>query len=281
MKSKYTRINLILILFFIISMIYTTLQLFSLQDELILGVSALTTDDILELSSVLNNLYITVALSLVIGLVAIFLNYKTDRGVDGPQLTSSSNRNKSETSKAEEAVNISSTDMDMSDIQKAIKNNNDKKDRYTSVLAAICNKMEVGQGAIYLTKENKDQRTAELYTSYALHIPETETLSFAFGEGLIGQVAVEGSTLNIDDIPENYVNIVSGLGSASPKHLLVTPLTKNKKIVGVIELASFTSFSSQQEQWVNESLNLLVNTATKKIATEAAPKKDKKNNKNE
>ena len=280
MESKYKHINLILIVVFIISMIYTTLQLFSLQDELILGVNSLSTDDISQLSSVLNNLYITVALSLVIGLVAIFLNYKTDRGTSHQHITSSTNKIATETSEAEKEENASS-DMDMSSVQKAIKNNNDKKDRYTSVLAAICNKMEVGQGAIYLTKESKDLRVAELYASYALHVADTETLSFAFGEGLIGQVAVEGSTLNIDDIPENYVNIVSGLGSASPKHLLVAPLTKNKKIVGVIELASFTPFSSQEEKWVEESLSLLVNTTTKKTATEAAPKKEKKNNKNE
>lgn len=281
MESRYTRINFIVVIVFIISMIYTTLQLFSLQDELILGVSTLSTDDISELSSVLTSVYITVALSLVTGLIAILLNFKTEQGTMSYQVSNSGDKSTKKSKDTEGNKEAEALAMDLSSIQNAIKSNSDKKDKHSAVLTAICNEIEAGQGAIYLIKENKEVRTVDLYTSYAFHISENETFSFAFGEGLVGQVAVEGNTLNIDDVPENYINIVSGLGNASPRHLLITPLIKSKKVVGVVEIASFTSFSKEEETWIKEGLSLLVNTANKKVASGNESKKDKADNKNE
>lgn len=282
MRSKYTRIKFIVIILYIIGMIYTTLQLFSLQDQLILRVSSLTTDSILGLSAVLNPIYIVVAISLVVGLVAILLNYDTEQGVGDFHQTSFSNKTQDDKAKGEGAQQSASEfDLDFSNVQNAIKTSSDKKDRHTAVLTAICKKIEAGQGAIYLVKDSKEVRVAELYTSYAFHISETQTLSFAFGEGLIGQVAVEGNTLIIDDVPENYIKIVSGLGNASPKHLLITPLTTGKKIIGVVELASFTPFNSEEKKWIQESLSLLANSTTKKVIVDSTQKKNKAENKNE
>lgn len=257
-------------------MIITTLQLFSLSDELILGVSSLSTDNISELSTVLNNVYITVALSLIAGLIAILLNFKMDQHTASAQHISNSNTKGGEESKKnEKESNDTEVELDLGVIQKAIKDNSDKKDKHTAALTAICKRVEAGQGAIYLSKENKKSRTVDLYTSYAFHIAESDTLSFTFGEGLIGQVAVEGNTLVIDEVPDNYINIVSGLGSASPKHLLITPLTTSKKVIGVVELASFTPFSKEEEKWIKESLNLLATSTSKKPATDSEPKKKK------
>lgn len=281
MESKYIRINFIVIIFFIIGMIYTTLQLFSLQDELILGVNTLTTDDISEISSVLSTVYITVALSLAVGLIAILLNVKTEQGTMSYQVSNSRDTSTKKSKGNQGDTEEAASDMDLSTVQNAIKSNSDKKDKHSAVLAAICNQIKAGQGAIYLVKENKEVRTVDLYTSYAFHISEKETLSFAFGEGLVGQVVIEGNTLNIVDIPENYINIVSGLGNASPRHLLITPLIKSKKVVGVVEIASFTAFSKEEEAWIKEGLSLLVNTTSKKTTSKNASKKDKTDDKNE
>jgi methyl-accepting chemotaxis protein len=276
MESKYKRINFIIIIVFIIFMIITTLQLFSLSDELILGVSSLSTDNISELSNVLSDVYIFVALTFVIGLVAILLNFKTDLSAIGVQHTANANSSDSkETKNNEQGITDTAVDLDLSAIHKALKDNGDKKQKHTAALTAICKNVEAGQAAIYLTKESKGARILELYTSYAFHIAETETLSFTFGEGLVGQVAVEENTLVIDEIPDNYINIVSGLGSASPKHLLITPLTTGKKTIGVVEFASFTPFSKEQEKWIKESLHLLVTNTGKKTTSEVAPKKKK------
>ena len=63
---------------------------------------------------------------------------------------------------------------------------------------------------------------------YALSIGESTVIKYEIGEGLIGQSAASGNTLYVDDVPDGYIKIVSGLGSASPQHLLIVPVKKNK-----------------------------------------------------
>jgi len=48
--------------------------------------------------------------------------------------------------------------------------------------------------------------------------------------------------LNLKEIPEDYVTILSGLGSSSPNNLLLIPIILEDETVGVIELASFKKF---------------------------------------
>jgi two-component system chemotaxis sensor kinase CheA len=41
------------------------------------------------------------------------------------------------------------------------------------------------------------------------------------------------------DIPEDYFNVVSGLGSAKPRFLLVVPVISGEACIAVLELAAF------------------------------------------
>lgn len=53
------------------------------------------------------------------------------------------------------------------------------------------------------------------------------------------QAAANGKTLYVDDIPEGYIYVISGLGSASPKYLLIVPFKKQEQVIGMLEIASF------------------------------------------
>lgn len=124
-------------------------------------------------------------------------------------------------------------------------------------LHAIAKELEAGQGALYLPREIEGKRRIHLESGYALGLGESAEVSFEFGEGLLGQAAVTGNTLFVDDIPEGYVKIVSGLGSAYPKFLLIVPIKKNGTVDGVIELASFTRISEDQKKFVEEAGKLI------------------------
>ncbi len=90
-----------------------------------------------------------------------------------------------------------------------------------------------------------------------MNLGESASIEYEFGEGLIGQAAVEGRTLYVDDIPEGYIKIISGLGSASPKHLLIVPVKNQKETLGVIEIASFTDLTEDKRKFVEEAAQLL------------------------
>ena len=132
-----------------------------------------------------------------------------------------------------------------------------EKEILQSGLQAISKQLEAGQGAIYGVQEEDGKRSLELKSGYALSIGESTVIRYEFGEGLIGQSAVSGRTLYIDDVPNGYIKIISGLGSASPGYLLIVPVKKQEQVKAIIELASFTPLSEDQRKFVEESAQLI------------------------
>ncbi len=75
--------------------------------------------------------------------------------------------------------------------------------------------------------------------------------SFASGEGLVGQSARSRRRLHVRDVPEGYLPISSGTGSATPRALVVQPVLFEGECLGVIELGSVTPFSPLHLTFLN------------------------------
>jgi putative methionine-R-sulfoxide reductase with GAF domain len=106
-------------------------------------------------------------------------------------------------------------------------------------------------------------------------MPESKTIKYEFGEGLAGQVAKEGRKINIDNVPEGYITIISGLGAASPNHLLIYPVMQDDQVAAVVEKASFKPISEEDERLVAEVLKI---EKAKKKVSKAAPSKQREQN---
>ena len=117
--------------------------------------------------------------------------------------------------------------------------------------------MEACQGAVFLKNETDGKRTVRLSSSYAYNLADSAILEYEFGEGLTGQAAKEGKFVKIDTVPEGYINVFSGLGKSAPSHLVFVPLQKNGEILGVMEIASFKSFSNSEEELLKQASPIL------------------------
>jgi len=137
--------------------------------------------------------------------------------------------------------------IDQEAIEAILASGEELKVSFDQALSVVCKAIEACQAAAYITCQEGEKRWIELFSAYAYHVPEGEKVSFRFGEGLAGQVAKEGKMVNIDKVPEGYVRILSGLGSASPRHLIIIPLKESDQVIGVVEIASFHHFSNQLE----------------------------------
>ncbi|NMH82676.1 response regulator, partial [Pseudonocardia xinjiangensis] len=75
-------------------------------------------------------------------------------------------------------------------------------------------------------------------------VPGDPPMSFASGEGLVGQAAATRQVVRVEDVPPDYLPIRSGVGTAAPRAVVVLPVQFEGECLGVIELGSVTPFST-------------------------------------
>ena len=129
--------------------------------------------------------------------------------------------------------------------------------------------INVTQGGIFIRTtmpDNKDVECFELYAVFAFGHQRFHKRILALDEGIIGACAMEKHTIIINDVPDNYTEIGSGLGQSKPKALMFVPLIYNDYLYGVMEFAAFVKFEQYQIQFVERiSENLASTIANAKI----------------
>jgi PAS domain S-box-containing protein len=130
---------------------------------------------------------------------------------------------------------------------------------YDEIIKFIVKYMKVNQGAIFVTNDN-NPKMMDLLSVYAYDKKKFIDKKIEKGDGLVGQVALEGATMYITEIPNNYAEIRSGLGGANPKAILLVPLKVNQEVVGVIELASFHELEDYQINYVEKIADSVAST---------------------
>src|ERR1039458_9795417 len=131
-----------------------------------------------------------------------------------------------------------------------------------SVLSHIAPFLNAQMGAFYYVTEQKKLKRV---SGYAYSKLETNEKTIELGEGLIGQAALEKRPILLDHVPANYFGkIRSDLGGGTPHSLLLAPVFYEGEVNGVIELASFASFSEHQKTFlehVSENIGIAINTS--------------------
>lgn len=123
-------------------------------------------------------------------------------------------------------------------------------DRYGErLLSVLARDKEILQGVLFMMDNSESPAKLRFTSGYACSNEFTKELSFEPGEGLTGQVFTDKKLLNLKDFPEGYIKVRTGLGEASPRSLLLFPLVDSEKPVGVIELASFSEFTGEDEHF--------------------------------
>ncbi|MFJ3894203.1 MULTISPECIES: HAMP domain-containing protein, partial [unclassified Streptomyces] len=90
--------------------------------------------------------------------------------------------------------------------------------------------------------------------------------------GLVRQAAREKKRILVEEAPPGYIKINSGLGEASPASVVIIPIIFEDRLLGVIELASFSRFSDVHlaffDQFVN-TIGVAINTIIANSRTES------------
>ena len=115
-------------------------------------------------------------------------------------------------------------------------------------------------GGIFVKNENSSPVTFDLSASYAYDRNRFLDSSFELGEGLVGACAAEKETIYLTEIPQNYIQITSGMGGVNPNNLLVIPLIVEDEVLGVLELAAIKIFEQHEIEFLEKQGESIAST---------------------
>ena len=125
-------------------------------------------------------------------------------------------------------------------IGEILRKNNESIEKLTDeVLSHLVKYLNANQGTLFLLEGEGEECVLKQYACYAFDKKKFKEKEVKVGQGLLGQLVLEKETMYMTDIPQDYVNITSGLGQANPSSILLVPLMINEEVVGAMELASF------------------------------------------
>ena len=140
-----------------------------------------------------------------------------------------------------------------------------------TILSELAPLVSMQHGVFYMNESTSGQPEMNLLASYAYSERKHLANRFKAGEGLVGQCALEKTSILLSNVPPDYVQITSGLGEAAPLNIVVLPVLFEGEVKAVIELASFYRFSDVHLMFLNqltESIGIVLNTIVATMRTE-------------
>src|SRR5205814_1838812 len=107
-------------------------------------------------------------------------------------------------------------------------------------------------GAFFMREADGEEELLRLIATYGYKERKNVPNRFKLGEGLVGQAALEQSSILLTEAPSDYIKITSGLGNATPVNVIVLPVLFEDHVMAVIELASFSRFTDVQRAFLEQ-----------------------------
>jgi CheY-like chemotaxis protein/signal transduction histidine kinase len=138
------------------------------------------------------------------------------------------------------------------------------------LLSELAPLIDAQLGVIYQI-ESDEKTDLHLLSAYADDGTHGHPPRLAFGEGLVGQCAIEKRRLLITNMPAHAVPIGSALFKVVPQNIVVLPVLFESEVKAVIELASVTEFTALQMAFLEQltdSIGIVLNSIEATMQTE-------------
>ncbi|HCY00902.1 MAG TPA: hypothetical protein DG754_12255 [Bacteroidales bacterium] len=143
-----------------------------------------------------------------------------------------------------------------------LRRNNDKIQILSDeIVSDLVKYLKANQAGLFLLEEEDRNDIHFMLTSaYAWDRKKFLNKRIEFSEGLVGACAMEKETIQLTEIPDDYVEITSGLGKATPTYIVLVPLKHEEDVLGVIEIASFRKFEQFEVEFIERIAQSIAST---------------------
>ena len=124
------------------------------------------------------------------------------------------------------------------------------------------------QGALYVLYEGAAR--LRLVGGYAVDSAHPLPTELDLGEGLLGQCAVDRQPRQLEGLPEPFWHVRTPLGAAPASVLLVQPVLRGERLLGVMEMAGFRQLEENEALLLQEVLPRLAGAMAIMERSEAA-----------
>jgi len=137
-------------------------------------------------------------------------------------------------------------------------------------------------GSVYVVDPSRKSEALTFMSGYAQNLDSLPKQTLEFGEGLVGQTALEGGIKVLSDLPSQYLKVNSSTGDMAATEVVLLTISNNDKVSGVIELGSLKPFSVKQLELLelsSGSIALSLETCMSNNVTKALLAKTQKQSK--
>jgi len=142
----------------------------------------------------------------------------------------------------------------MTKLNDILRQQDDIKELSYKIISFLVQYLDANQGGLFVrNSDDENDVFYELQAAYAFNKRKYIEKTFKPGEGLVGTCAIEKERIYMTNIPDDYIEITSGLGGSNPGALLIVPMKIEEEVYGIIEIASFNPFEEYQIEFVEEA----------------------------
>jgi HAMP domain-containing protein/CheY-like chemotaxis protein/signal transduction histidine kinase len=140
------------------------------------------------------------------------------------------------------------------------------------ILSELAPVVGAKHGVFYVMDSNGGgEPLLKLTATYAYKERKHLAKQFRVGEGIVGQAAFEKQRILLQNAPDDYITINSGLGESKPMQIVVLPIVFEGQVLAVMELATFMAFTDTYLSLLDqltESIGVVLNTIQANMRTE-------------
>ncbi len=140
----------------------------------------------------------------------------------------------------------------LAQLNTAVRGNLSMEALCSNIVTMLSRHLNIPTAILYTTENNQKLQPRASFSNK----PIEQIPSFNFGEGLLGQVALEQKSLSID--PQNdQLRIQSGLINGHPNKISLTPIIYNGITHAVFEFATPKLFTDKEENFLKEAIDII------------------------